>query len=141
MSVRVVARIRPLLQSENKKDAIVEAIGPDDASSARPSIVKIPNPKNLSEDFTFQFNGVYDEQATQQELFDAEGGSPGDPLHELELTARSSDAYSEASLSWFRCHHLRIRLHRHRKDTHHAWRKVTGRSRHDSEAAKQHLSP
>ncbi|ERF71252.1 hypothetical protein EPUS_05304 [Endocarpon pusillum Z07020] len=63
MSVRVVARIRPLLQSENKKDAIVEAIGTDEASSARPSIVKIPNPKNLSEDFTFQFNGVYDEQA------------------------------------------------------------------------------
>ncbi|KAF7508676.1 hypothetical protein GJ744_009068 [Endocarpon pusillum] len=72
MSVRVVARIRPLLQSENKKDAIVEAIGTDEASSARPSIVKIPNPKNLSEDFTFQFNGVYDEQASQQELFDAE---------------------------------------------------------------------
>lgn len=77
MSVRVVARIRPLLQSENKKDAIVEAVGTDEASSARPSIVKIPNPKNLSEDFTFQFNGVYDEQATQQELFDAEGSSPG----------------------------------------------------------------
>lgn len=78
MSVRVVARIRPLLQSENKKDAIVEAIGTDEASSARPSIVKIPNPKNLSEDFTFQFNGVYDEQASQQELFDAEGTSSSD---------------------------------------------------------------
>jgi hypothetical protein len=72
MSVRVVARIRPLLNSENEKDAIVEAIG-DAASSARPSIVKIPNPKNFSEDFTFQFNSVYNQESTQQELFDAEG--------------------------------------------------------------------
>lgn len=73
MSVRVVARIRPLLNSENEKDAIVEAIGADATSSARPSIVKIPNPKNFSEDFTFQFNSVYNQQSTQQELFDAEG--------------------------------------------------------------------
>jgi hypothetical protein len=74
MSVRVVARIRPLLKSENQKDSIVEAIGQEDeGSSARPSTVKIPNPKNFSEDFTFQFNSVYDHQATQQELFDAEG--------------------------------------------------------------------
>jgi hypothetical protein len=72
MSVRVVARIRPLLNSENEKDAIVKAIG-DAASPARPSIVKVPNPKNFSEDFTFQFNSVYNQQSTQQELFDAEG--------------------------------------------------------------------
>ena len=73
MSVRVVARIRPLLKSENEKDAIVEAIGIDAGSSARPSIVKIPNPKNFAEDFTFHFSSVYDQQATQQELFDTEG--------------------------------------------------------------------
>lgn len=73
MSVRVVARIRPLIQSENAKDAIVEAVSAEAPISTRPSIVKIPNPKNFSEDFTFQFSGVYDEQATQQELFDAEG--------------------------------------------------------------------
>lgn len=73
MSVRVVARIRPLLKSENGKDAIVEVVQTDAESPARPSTVKIPNPRNLSEDFTFQFNTVYDEQATQQELFDTEG--------------------------------------------------------------------
>jgi hypothetical protein len=72
MSVRVVARIRPLLKSENQKDAIVESIDADAASSARPSLVKIPNPKNLSEDFTFQFSSVYDEKSSQQEIFDAE---------------------------------------------------------------------
>jgi hypothetical protein len=76
MSVRVVARIRPLLNSENEKDAIVEAIG-DAASPARSSVVKIPNPKNFSEDFTFQFNRVYNQESTQQELFDAEGRFPG----------------------------------------------------------------
>lgn len=73
MSVRVIARIRPLLKSEHERDVIVEAIDADAANSTRPSIVKIPNPKNLSEDFTFQFNGVYGQQASQQELFDAEG--------------------------------------------------------------------
>ena len=73
MSVRVVARVRPLLKSENEKDAIVEAVPTDAGSSARPSTVKIPNPKNLSEDFTFQFNTVYDQQANQQEIFDTEG--------------------------------------------------------------------
>lgn len=77
MSVRVVARIRPLLQSEHEKDVIVEAVSADISSSARPSIVKIPNPKNFSEDFTFQFSGVYDDEATQQELFDAEGKLAG----------------------------------------------------------------
>jgi hypothetical protein len=77
MSVRVVARIRPLLKSENEKDAIVEAVGADAESTARPSTVKIPNPKNFSEGFTFQFNSVYDQQATQQDLFDAEGKLTG----------------------------------------------------------------
>jgi hypothetical protein len=73
MSVRVVARIRPLLKVENEKDAIVEAIGADTSGGTKPSIVKIPNPKNFSEDFTFQFNSVYDQNATQQEMFDVEG--------------------------------------------------------------------
>lgn len=73
MSVRVVARIRPLLKSEIEKDVIVEAIDVDASSNSKPSMIKIPNPKNLSEDFTFQFNSVYDQQTTQQELSDAEG--------------------------------------------------------------------
>lgn len=126
MSVRVIARIRPLLKSENEKDAIVETVGADPASSTRPSIVKIPNPKNFSEDFTFQFNGVYDQQATQQELFDAEG-----KLHWLlpsyhKLTAEFSDTLGEASLSWLRCHNLCVRINRYRQDTHNARWKVTG---------------
>jgi len=67
MSVRVVARIRALLTSELEKDSIVEV--------APPTILKIPNPKNSSESFSFQFNSVYDQQASQQDLFDNEGGS------------------------------------------------------------------
>lgn len=64
MSVRVVARIRPLLGSELEKDEIVEAVSS--------SIIKIPSPKNAAESFTFQFNSVYGQQSTQQELFDNE---------------------------------------------------------------------
>ncbi|KAI9676934.1 MAG: hypothetical protein M1817_006773 [Caeruleum heppii] len=72
MSVRVVARIRPLLKSEIEKDVIVEAafVGDDDSHS--PTLVRMPNPKNPSEDFSFQFNSVYDGQATQEQLFQNE---------------------------------------------------------------------
>ena len=72
MSVRVVARIRPLLKSELDKDTIVSA---DDSS-----VIKIPNPKNEGEQYSFQFNSVYGSEATQQALFEGEGEmhqSPG----------------------------------------------------------------
>lgn len=70
MSVRVVARIRPLLKQELDRDTIVTAEGD---SADRPTVVRIPNPKNDSETFSFQFNGVYDSEATQQQLFEQEG--------------------------------------------------------------------
>ena len=73
MSVRVAARIRPLLKSELDKDTIVSAVGVDDDLSTRPTIVRLPNPKNQGEDFSFQFNSVYDQGATQQDIFDTEG--------------------------------------------------------------------
>jgi DNA uptake protein ComE-like DNA-binding protein len=69
MSVRVVARIRPLLSSERDIDRILSKhAGADDSSS----IVKIPNPKNLSEEYSFQFNSVYDQDSTQQQIFETE---------------------------------------------------------------------
>jgi hypothetical protein len=37
------------------------------------NIVRIPNPKNESEEFSFTFNGVYDMETTQEELFTNEG--------------------------------------------------------------------
>lgn len=70
MSVRVVARIRPLLKAEIEKDVIVEAAG--DASTGK-TIVKIPNPKCQSETYSFNFNSVYDSDTTQAQLFDNEG--------------------------------------------------------------------
>lgn len=70
MSVRVVARIRPLLKAEEQKDVIVEATG-EKADSK--SMVKIPNPKNEFEAFSFAFNSVYPPEATQQQLFENEG--------------------------------------------------------------------
>jgi hypothetical protein len=64
----VVARIRPLLNSEIEKDVILRT----DPSSPN-QIVRIPNPKNDAELYTFQFNSVYGSDASQQDLFDGEG--------------------------------------------------------------------
>ncbi|KAK3689734.1 P-loop containing nucleoside triphosphate hydrolase protein [Podospora appendiculata] len=70
MSVRVVARIRPLLEKELDRDIIVRA---DRAEEGKPlTIVKIPSPKNGAEEFSFAFNGVYDQPTSQEELFSAE---------------------------------------------------------------------
>lgn len=95
MSVRVVARIRPLLKSEREADVIVRTGSSATADSKsrqsilgdkgdksdkklaalrdRDNVVRIPNPKNEGEEYAFQFNGVYDADVSQQELFDAEG--------------------------------------------------------------------
>ncbi|KAI9722828.1 MAG: hypothetical protein M1828_004394 [Chrysothrix sp. TS-e1954] len=70
MSVRVVARVRPLLKPEIEKDIIVQV--PACNSTTEPALIKIPNPKNAAESFSFQFNSVYDQDATQQCLFDNE---------------------------------------------------------------------
>lgn len=70
----MVARIRPLLKSEIEKDAIVEATG---VSAGSKTIVKIPNPKKEAEAFSFQFNSVYDREATQAQIFDNEGETSG----------------------------------------------------------------
>ncbi|KAL2752023.1 hypothetical protein ACRALDRAFT_1078139 [Sodiomyces alcalophilus JCM 7366] len=72
MSVRVVARIRPLLPKELERDTIVTAASTDDGKP--PTLVKIPNPKNESEEFSFAFNSVYDPSTTQEQLFTAEVG-------------------------------------------------------------------
>ncbi|KAL6702980.1 hypothetical protein ACN47E_010335 [Coniothyrium glycines] len=70
MSVRVVARIRPLLGHELDKDTIVTAETLDGDST--PAVVRIPSPKNGAESFSFQFSSVYEHATTQQQLFDAE---------------------------------------------------------------------
>lgn len=71
MSVRVVARVRPLLKSELDKDVIVTVDITEEGRA--PNVVKIPSPKNAAEEFTFAFNSVYDQQTSQEELFSAEG--------------------------------------------------------------------
>lgn len=90
MSVRVVARVRPLLKSERELDIILRtgaSTAPTDsklppakaddrklaALRDRDNVVRIPNPKNEGEEYSFQFNAVYDADVAQQELFDAEG--------------------------------------------------------------------
>lgn len=73
MSVRVVARIRPLLKLELDKDSIVTAAPAGNETVGSPTVVRIPNPKNEGEHFSFQFNSVYDQEATQQDIYDYEG--------------------------------------------------------------------
>lgn len=70
MSVRVVARIRPLLKSEIEKDQILSI---HEGSNGKPQVVKIPNPKSQHEEYSFQFAAAYGPDATQQELFETEG--------------------------------------------------------------------
>ena len=74
MSVRVVARIRPLLKAEIERDVIVEAAGEGGEGK---TVVRIPNPKNEAEAYSFQFNSVYDQDATQAQIFDNEGETDG----------------------------------------------------------------
>ena len=75
MAIRVIARIRPTQQNELERDVIVKAAGTDDDATSAPTLVKIPNPKNQHENFTFQFSSVYNESAQQQQIFDSEGQS------------------------------------------------------------------
>lgn len=83
MSVRVVARIRPLLEKELDKDIIVR---PDTVEAGKPNtIVKIPNPKKEAEEFSFAFNGVYDSSTSQETLFTSEGTKPATALSAQEL--------------------------------------------------------
>jgi len=67
----VVARIRPLLDKELDKDTIVRAESSVEGKPA--NLVRIPNPKNESEEFSFTFNSVYDMGTSQEELFTNEG--------------------------------------------------------------------
>lgn len=67
----MVARIRPLLDKELDRDTIVRAESSQEGKPA--NIVRIPNPKKESEEFSFTFNGVYDMGTTQEELFTHEG--------------------------------------------------------------------
>ena len=73
MSVRVVARVRPLLKAELDKDIIVTASSAECDSGRGNTVVTIPNPKNEGESFNFQFNSVYGPETSQQELFEKEG--------------------------------------------------------------------
>lgn len=66
-----------MLEKELDKDVIVHAVSNNNSSSENDkapfNVVKIPNPKNEAEEFSFAFNGVYDNSTTQEALFSAEG--------------------------------------------------------------------
>lgn len=62
-TVRIIARVRPLLNGEINKDIVVHADG---------TAISMPNPKNENENFTFPFNAVHNMESSQTQLF-AEG--------------------------------------------------------------------
>jgi hypothetical protein len=62
-----------LLKQEIDRDTIVTVDSPEGDKTSNPTVVRIPNPKNESESFSFQFNSVYGQDATQQQIFDSEG--------------------------------------------------------------------
>lgn len=126
MSVRVVARIRPLLKGEMEKDVIVHAEHTGKTSSDSKSLVRIPNPKNEAEAFSFQFNSVYDQEATQAHIFDNEGKMMYTTRIGGYGLIRYSLTHRQAALQRLRCHPLRIRRHGHRQDAHHARRQGAG---------------
>ncbi|KAF8424119.1 kinesin family protein [Tirmania nivea] len=61
-TVRVIARIRPLLAKESESEIIVKM------KEDGPAIT-IPNPKNEKENFTFPFAAVLDSETTQAQIF------------------------------------------------------------------------
>jgi hypothetical protein len=93
MSVRVVARIRPPGKAELERDNII-TVEQAQGDGANATIVKIPNPKNEAELFSFQFNSVYDQSATQQQIFENEGKYSGIAWVEQILISTCSLAYS-----------------------------------------------
>ena len=117
-----MARIRPLLAQELEKDTIVEAASASGAL-ASPSIVRIPNPKNEAEAYSFQFNSVYDQEATQQTVFDDESKASWSRLVLVIADAYGSRSYGQASLQGIRCHSFCIWSHRHGQDAYNAGRK------------------
>ena len=127
MSVRVVARIRPLLKSELDKDTIVSAINAENDASPASSIVRVPNPKNEAESFTFAFNSVYEQGTTQQELFEKEGWLA--QTQNLESSHIADIGYSithnKTLVRRLRCHFVRIWSYWDRKDSYYERRTST----------------
>ena len=100
----MVARIRPLLDKELDKDTIVRAESSGDGKTM--NIVRIPNPKNEAEEFSFTFNGVYDMDTTQEELFTNEGmRTRSAPIAKLIM---GSCAPFEVTFPGSRCHNFRL---------------------------------
>lgn len=135
MSVRVVARIRPLLKAELDKDIIIEAAPSGNEGT---KIIRLPNPRNEAESYSFQFNNVYDQHATQQQIFDEEGKAVNIIKPEIFLTVDSC-AYCQAPVQGAGRHTLCLWGHGNRKDAYNARREESRRERSHTTTAEQHL--
>ena len=83
-----------MLPKELDKDTIVRV---------ESNVLKLPNPKNEAEEFSFTFNSVYDMGTTQEELFTNEGMSIGSMLGEVSdkrQLRRTSSLSFRVWMSW-----------------------------------------
>lgn len=62
-TIRIIARVRPLLGGEIEEDIVVHTEG---------TAISVPNPKNGNENYTFKFNATHNAKSNQALLF-AEG--------------------------------------------------------------------
>lgn len=116
--IRVVARIRPLQDTELERDCIVSAASNDHDTSSQPTLVRIPSSKNENEIYSFQFSSVYDEDCSQQIIFDNESESnwsatlPGpEPntaqfLQQLSISSMDSTLQSSLTVSRVLARHI-----------------------------------
>jgi hypothetical protein len=132
----VVSRIRPLLSKELDKDVIVRGESSHEGSAL--NVVRIPNPKNESEEFSFTFNGVYEMETSQEELFTAEG-TKGEAICDSSFLIDSSCTPSQISLSGSRRNDFCIWSNRNWKDTHDERRTENVRERGDPPTSQWYI--
>lgn len=93
-TVRVIARIRPLLAKEEESEVIVKV--KEDGQA-----LTIPNPKNEKENFTFPFAVVMDQETTQAQIF-----SEGTWAGLIVCHARDVQSCSNGWQKWRGANHL-----------------------------------
>ncbi|KAK7027324.1 hypothetical protein VNI00_015287 [Paramarasmius palmivorus] len=72
--IRIAARLRPRIDGEVDDGAIQVCHASDNTtgSSSSTSYISAPNPRDLSEVFKFPFSSCYDQDSTQEEIFETD---------------------------------------------------------------------
>ncbi|KAL2890875.1 kinesin family member 22 [Ceratocystis lukuohia] len=70
MPIRVVARIRPILESDTESDVVVHPVSADDNGIAKS--IKVYSPRDEGEELEFALDGVYSHKVSQEVFFNSE---------------------------------------------------------------------